>query len=214
VAAVATLFAVRIVAAMAALASVALLVGAAPAGRPSDTLLRPGVGVGTIRLGMPLSEVRSVLGRPSAVVRRKPYGFGSEYVEYAWGIERAWHVGVLRRRTSRVVFLVTSRPARTASGAGVGSTYQVLQRKLGARCYRQPVSPTLPGAAEMHRDFVGCRLGRLGKPVTGFELLTECTIPADRYSRECPDRTRRYVASEVWMADRLGQDILDIRDIR
>jgi hypothetical protein len=169
--------------------------------------------VGALRLGMTFEQVRSVLGRPAQVRDRDPYGFG-EYVQYAWGNDGAWEVGLFGRSlaTSRVVLVSTSRPARTSQHVGVGSTHTVLQRALGARCYRQRVGPQIPDAAMPHRDFVSCWLGRPGKAVTVFSLFTECTIPRDRYSVTCPDDTRRYRALEVSIASVLGQRILRMNE--
>jgi hypothetical protein len=200
----------RAAASLAALAAaIALTTTAATAAPPRGELLRPGVGVGAVRLGMTFSQVRAVLGRPSRVRDRDPYGFG-EYVQYAWGVDGAWEVGLYGRSpaSSRVVLVSTSRSARTPQGAGVGSTHASLRRVLGARCYRQRVGPKIPDAAVPHRDFVSCWLGRPEGPVTVFSLFTECTISRERYSVTCPDDKRRYRALEVSIASNLGQRIL------
>lgn len=199
--------------AIVALVSGAVLVANLASAAPSrDTLLRPGVGAGNVRLGMTLAQVRAVLGKPSRIDRQEPYGFGSEYVEYAWGVEASWRVGVVGRvaSASRVVFLATSRRERTRAGAGVGSAHPVLQRVLGARCYRQ--RSELAGTT-YERDFYGCYLGKHGGPVTFFRLDSRCSLPRGRYY-VCPLAKRRYFAYEVWIADRIGQELRGIREIR
>jgi hypothetical protein len=177
--------------------------------------LRPGVGAERIRLGMTLAQVRRVLGTPSRISRHRRYGF-SEYVQYVWGAQSTWQIGVsgLSGRPPRVVYIATARPVRTPNGAGVGSTYKSLQRKLGARCYRRLVSATLPGAATEYRDLVLCYVGRPRAPVTVFPLTMQCAITKAHYSGTCPNDKRRYRALEVWIVSRLGQEILGIDEAK
>ena len=67
-------------------ALVAAVVAAAAAhGAPQrDALVRPGVGIGKIRLGMTPAQVFRALGRTPLVNRRIDFGFGTRYVEYGW----------------------------------------------------------------------------------------------------------------------------------
>ncbi len=187
----------------------AVCVGATFAAPARDSLLRPGIGAGKIRLGMTYGQVRAVLGRPLRVTDRKRYGFGREYVEYVWGLDPSWRVGVAGEgaASARVVLISTWRPAeRTRGGVGVGSTHRTLQRRLGARCYRQRVGVAI---VTTYRDFVVCYLGKPEKrPITKFELLMECTLPRDRYSVTCPNDKRRYRAAAVTIVSTLGQAIL------
>ena len=193
---------------LAAGAAVSLAVAPASAAPGRDALLRPGVGAGKLRLGMTFAQVRAVLGTPARARFRQRYGFRGEYVQYVWGRDADWEVGVVGERptTARVVLIRTWRPERTRVGVGVGSTHVALQRRLGARCYRQLVGPAIYAP---HRDFVVCYLGTEGKqPITYFGLRTECTLPRDRYSAECPSDKRRYRASDVTIVSKLGQRIL------
>ena len=201
---------VRAVTALASLATAAVLMVASAEATPTrDALLRPGIGAGEVRLGMTFSQVRKAIGRPTRVERREMYRL-ERYVEYTWGINSTWRVGLHGRTlaTSRVVFLQTTRRERTAGGAGVGSTYRKLQRTLGARCYRQR-SGLRPQPS--HSDFVGCYLGKRGEPVTYFPLYRDCALPEDRYYL-CPFSHRRYVAYGVSIADSIGQEIKGIRE--
>ncbi len=200
----------RALAAVASLTSVAVLVVASAEATPTrDTLLRPGIGAGKVRLGMTFAQVRRAIGRPTRVERREIYRFET-YVEYAWGINSSWRVGFHGRTLarSRVVFLQTTRRERTAGGAGVGSTYRKLQDTLGARCYR-PRSELRPRPS--YSDFVGCYLGKRGDSVTYFPLHRECALPENRYYI-CPFSHRRYLAHEVWIADPVGQEIKGIHE--
>ena len=193
---------------VAAGATIVLAVAPASAAPERDTLLRPGIGAGKLRLGMTLTQVRAVLGRPLRVQFRRPAGFRGEYVQYVWGLDAAWEVGFVGRDAadSRAVLVDTSRPERTRGGVGVGSTHRTLQRRLGARCYRERVGAAIYAP---HRDFVVCYLGNEGKgPITRFGLLTECTLPRDRYSVECPSDKRRYRAGDVTIVSVVGQRIL------
>jgi hypothetical protein len=116
-----------------------LLLGAAvtaapTASAPSSTrLIRLGVGIGKIRLGMTYAEVRRALGRPQLVNRRQDRGFGNRYIEYLWNYDE-WRVGLLGPRgRERVVRVSTAlRSERTPERVGVGSTPRQL-----ARAYRR-----------------------------------------------------------------------------
>jgi len=55
----------------------AAVAAAAAATAPSVTqLIRPGVAIGKVRLGMSFAQVRRALGRPQLVNRREERGFG------------------------------------------------------------------------------------------------------------------------------------------
>ena len=114
---------------------VAAAVGAAPiASAPSSSsLIRLGVGIGKVRLGMSYAEVRRALGRPQLVNRVQDRGFGNRYVEYLWNYGD-WRVGLLGPRgRERVVRVATAvRRERTPERIGVGSTPRQL-----ARAYRR-----------------------------------------------------------------------------
>ena len=96
--------------------------GSAAGATQRDALVRPGVSIGKIRLGMTFVEVRRGLGRPMFVNRRERLGFGRVYVEYAWSYAE-WLVGFQsERRVLRVVRISTTlRNERTRDGIGVGT---------------------------------------------------------------------------------------------
>ena len=94
-----------------------------------DALVRPGVGIGKVRLGMTPAQVFRALGRTQVVNRRIDYGFGKRYVEYGWDYT-SWSVGFTGRPNSFRVSKVatTLRRERTRGGVGVGTTLRALLR--------------------------------------------------------------------------------------
>jgi hypothetical protein len=189
---------VRAVAVSSAVAAVlAAAAGTAAGASERDAVIRPGVGIGKVRLGMPLARVRLALGPPTAVGRRTKLGFGSEYVEYHWGWSR-WRVGVLGRRGGRRVVMVATglRRERTRSGVGVGSSERTVRRRLGARCGRL----SEPQVAQ----FEGwCYVGNRGAPQTFFRLGGSCALPP-RTTPVCPMAKRVFTVYEVVVANPVG----------
>jgi hypothetical protein len=120
----------------------AVAAGSGTSAPTSSQLVRRGVGIGKIRLGMTYPEVRRALGRPQLVNRVQNRGFGTRYVEYLWNYGD-WRVGLLGPRgRERVVRVSTKlRRERTREGVGVGSTVRQL-----ARHYRRT-------ADCVHRDY-------------------------------------------------------------
>jgi hypothetical protein len=113
-----------------------LAFGLLAAGSRANASIRPHQGIGRLTLGMTLTEVKRVLGRPMLVNRRVNRGFGRVYVEYAWDYG-FWIVGFHSERgRSRVVRISTmSRAARTSEGVGIGSRVsEVVRRYPSARC--------------------------------------------------------------------------------
>lgn len=109
-----------------------------------DALIRPGVGIGKVRLGMTQAQVFRTLGRPSVVNRRLNFGFGTRYVEYDWGFG-TWTVGLTGRRGDLRVTKIgtTLRRERTARRVGIDSTPRALLRAFpNASCVlRVPPNP-------------------------------------------------------------------------
>jgi hypothetical protein len=99
---------------------VAVSAAAAPA---HELVIRPGVGIGKVRLGMSLSEVRAAWGRPQALTtKRRSIELQYEFAAYVVtltgprGHERVVRVGTTLRRE------------RTRQGIGVGSPETLLRR--------------------------------------------------------------------------------------
>jgi len=122
----------------------AALVAAAATATPGaaaperDTLIRPGVGIGKVRLGMTVAQVRRALGRQDTGWS-EPRAFGRRYLELNWdrGRDDYTSVGFLGASSSlRAVVIGTTRPSeRTSGGVGPGTTVSRLERVYpGARC--------------------------------------------------------------------------------
>jgi hypothetical protein len=149
---------------LAAIGFVVVLVAASPtaAERESDLLVRHGQGIGKLRLGMTLAEVKRLLGTPRAENKRERRTRGYTYLELDWEYAR-WTVGFLRapRGTHRAVSIGTVlRNQRTPEGLGVGSRERELGRRLdGLRCWRvRPIRD--PYGAHSNECVYGERAGR------------------------------------------------------
>jgi hypothetical protein len=125
---------------VAAVAALALL-GAAPgASAPQyDLLVRHGQGIGKLRLGMTLPQVKGLLGPPRATNKKERRGRGGDtYLELDWDWSW-WTVGFVRRAGGRyqaVMIGTVSRSQRTREGLAVGSSRDQLSRRLrGLRCW-------------------------------------------------------------------------------
>ena len=147
--------AVTVAAAVVALGAVAGA-GAAPS---RDLLIRPGVGIGKMRLGMTAAQVRTAMGKPQAVLVQQE-SFGRRVVEwqYAYG---AYTVRLEGRRTALRVTGVSTTfvRERTRAGFGVGTPESRIERVYAGRvrCEALTMGP-LPGGGhrvlEPSRDCV------------------------------------------------------------
>ena len=109
----------------------ALLAGgvATAEGAPErDGQIRPSVGIGKIRLGMTVAEVRRILGPPQLLNRRVSLGFGREHREYVWN----WFEWSVAFRGApgglRTVRVTTTRRNHRYRGIGVGTRMRDLVR--------------------------------------------------------------------------------------
>lgn len=186
------------------LAVVAVAAGSAGAAPQRDALIRPGVGIGQVRVGMTFAQVRRTLGPPEAVLRRRPFGFGGHYTEYGWN-GTDWTVAVTGRGDrARVVSVATGlRRERTRiRRVGVGSTELAVRRGLGARCFGKeervdPITGEKVYSPTFGKDSMTCFLGRSQKaPHTTFSLIEQCRIPAP-HPMQCPGEERVYRVYEV-----------------
>jgi len=167
--------------------ALAVLTGGASAAPERDTLVRPGIGIGRITLGMTPTQVERVLGRHTLVNKRHELGFGRTYVEHDWDYAR-WTVGYEGRRGQlRVVRVATNQSTqRTPQGVGVGSQPRDIVRAYpAARCALR---------------YLNRRWDLLGRYVTVTApngRLTSFLVATPWYGR---DRTHRVV--EVMVAQR------------
>jgi hypothetical protein len=191
------------------LVAAALSLGAASASAlpARDAFIHPGVGIGEVRIGMTLAEVRRALGQPEAVMRRRRFGFG-HYTEYAWA-GTDWIVAVIGRGDrARVVSVATGlRRERTRTRkVGVGSTELAVRRGLGARCFGKeervdPITGEKVYPPTVGTDTMTCFLGRSQKaPHTTFSLVERCRLLLPTHV-QCPGEQRVYRVYEVKVAE-------------
>jgi hypothetical protein len=113
--------------------------GVAGAARSDAELIRHGVGIGSVRLGMSEAQVRRVMGRPTAVVRRRT-GFGGVRLELQF--DQADYTVELRRRAGRFQTVAVSTilaRERTREGFGVGTLELRVRRAYGGRLRCEPL---------------------------------------------------------------------------
>jgi hypothetical protein len=118
-------------------------VGVGGAARSDAELIRHGVGIGSVRLGMTEAQVRRALGRPTAVIRRRT-GFGGLRVELQFA--QAEYTVTLRRRAGRFQVVAVSTilaQERTREGFGVGTLERRVRRAYGRRLRCEPLRTRL-----------------------------------------------------------------------
>jgi hypothetical protein len=161
----------RIFAGLAVLGCTALaLVASAGAAPQRDALIRPGVGIGKVRLGMSLAQVRAAWGRPQAVIPSQERGARQLELQYDYAAYVVTLVGVPGRERVTSVGTTLAKE-RTSQGVGVGSLERRLQRAFGGelRCDRLDVvympRSSVPVLGSNRRD---CTLGAASRPQTMF----------------------------------------------
>ena len=94
----------------------------------TESTIYPGVGIGKVKLGMTLTQVKHVLGADAIVNDRETVN-GSDYLELGWNFS-AWAVGFVRHgSTYRAVHVTTAlRAQRTTTGIGPGAFWLKLAR--------------------------------------------------------------------------------------
>lgn len=121
--------------------AVALLVAAAGAGSTgaAGPSIRPGVGIGTIRLGMTEAQLPVVLGRPEAS-HREPSTFGR--LRAVLQYQGATYTVILDGRPGalRVTAVSTTLARhRSAEGFGVGTPERTLRVRFASRLRCEPL---------------------------------------------------------------------------
>jgi hypothetical protein len=170
--------------------ALAVLTGGASAAPERDALVRPGVGIGRISIGMTQPQVQRILGRPTLVNRRYQLGFGRSYVEHDWDYAR-WTVGYEGRPGQlRVVRVATNvRTERTPQRIGVGSRPRDIARAYAsARC------------VERSRTDGWARVGRYVIVRAPNGRLTSFLVAQPWYGQ---DRTQRVIEVMVTVQPRI-----------
>lgn len=162
-----------------------------------DALVRPGEGIGKVRLGMTLTQARRSLGRPFVFERARLFP-GLRYLEYRTN-DHAWDVGFLgpRGREGLVVVSTQAGSERTKEGVGVGTPVPAVAFKLRAhkpQCARSyPFINYRLHPLQVSRCAIRSETTR-GKATTSFVGRETCTTPMIRY-QGCP--RIRYVVNWV-----------------
>jgi hypothetical protein len=177
---------IRTLAAVSALTAAAG--GTAEAASQASRVIRPGMGVGKLNLGMTEAEVRRAMGQPWAVIRR-PAGFGLRSVEYQYDLA-AYTVRFVgargRLRAVRITTIV--RKERTPKGIGPGSLERDLVRAYpGIRCGRLRLARDGDGTVFVATNGRECTLTTIGGRRTIFRtsvsLPTRETLTVAKYLR-------------------------------
>lgn len=166
-------------------AALIVLVGGASAAPERDMLVRPGVGIGRISIGMTQAEVVRILGTHQRVNRRYRLGFGRSYVEHDWDYGR-WTIGYEGRSGQLKVVRVGTLQAtqRTPKGIGVGARPRdIVAAYPSARC------------ADRYRNFKWYFVGRYVTVKSPNGRLTAFLVKTPYFGR---DRTHRVI--EVMVA--------------
>jgi hypothetical protein len=101
----------------------------------TESTIYPGVGIGKVKLGLTLTQVKHVLGSDAIVNDRETIN-GSEYLELGWNFS-AWAVGFARHgSTYHAVHVTTALHAqRTTTGVGPGTFWLTLVKAYpGGAC--------------------------------------------------------------------------------
>jgi hypothetical protein len=143
----------------------------------TESTIYPGVGIGKVKLGMTLTQVKSALGTPQTVNARKQLSGGRGFIEYGWNFSTIWVGFVNTKGVLRAVLVGTDAVAqRTRSGVGVG-THIARVKKLRARCYVGTEWLTHPYFDPEQRLGSHCVLPGAGGRSTVFVL--KCIGPRD-----------------------------------
>jgi hypothetical protein len=172
---------------LAALGCIALaLVASADAAPQRDVLIRPGSGIGKVRLGMSLAQVRAAWGRPQATIVSQERGARRLELQYDYAAYVVTLLGEPRRE--HVVGIGTTlAKERTAQGLGVGSLERRLQGAFRSRlhCDRLDVvyapRSSIPILGSNARD---CTLGASSGPHTVFTSKIRLRYAWDQHPPE------------------------------
>jgi len=171
--------------AVATLSAAALLCSSAAASPSSTLVIRPGVGIAKLRLGMTEAQVRRAMGRPRFVVPRQA-SFGLRSVEYQYGFaDYTVRLAGPRGRLRAVRVGTTLVRERTPSGVGVGSAERAILR--------------------VHRSLrcQALRTNRYGSVRLVATIQRECTLfaPSGRrtiFTTDVLERPFEVVTPEIW----------------
>lgn len=162
-------------------AAIIVLVVAAVVVPPSfaiETTLMPGVGIGKVKLGMTLAQVKKALGPPQTVNKRAQLPGRHGYIEYGWDFSTLWVGFVNTKGVLHAVLVGTDlRSQGTLKGVGIGTVRETLRRKLpvvacGPKNWQLGAGAYVR-AAEEKGSVDYCLFGPADGRVTAFHLYTD-----------------------------------------
>jgi hypothetical protein len=166
-----------------ALAALVAALTAATAGARSDAnaVIRHGVGIGKVRLGMTEAQVRAALGKPSSTLDEAgSFGRRTHELQYDGS---AWLVRLGGRPLRVVQVATTLRRERTREGLGVGSFERdVLKAYPRLRCERLRTGPFpgSPNSRMLLTQVRECVLDTGRGTQTVFSSVIERKVPWER----------------------------------
>lgn len=161
--------------------------GAAQATPTRDALVRPGVGIGELRLGMTLEETLRTLGRPVVfeVVRVFPEQ-RLRYLQYRTR-DYSWRIAVFGVRGRERLARISSRVRRERTRGGVGVGTPVAKLPVALRAQRPVCVKRYPFFNYvLHEDLyvAACAVRTPGidrSTTTVFDGEATCAVPVLRY---------------------------------
>jgi len=150
-----------------------------------DAAVRPGVGIGKLRLGMTLVDVRKALAQPLFVSQPTRVSRGARYLQYE-SDNGLWQVGLLGPRgRERLASISTQSRRERLRNVGVGTLVSTLPERLA------PLSPKcVRGSAYINYNVIPSGIATCA--ITTKSVLTifwgdpQCAVPQVRY-QGCPE---------------------------
>ena len=146
----------------------------------TESTIYPGVGIGMVKLGMTLRQVKKALGSPQLVDTRAQLSGRRGYAEYGWNFSTLW-VGFVntRGRLHAVLIGTDLRAQRTTDGVGVGTTLETLRHRYRVTCNVGPNADA---------RFVGQPLFEPAMRIAGWCVLGPSATPTTIFRMGCPSR--------------------------
>ena len=134
-------------------------------------MIRPGVSIGKLRLGMPEAAARKAYPYPFAKREARP--FGRQYVRMSFGLSPYSAVLYGPKGRTRVVSVYTlSARERTPEGVGIGTTEARMREVYGARLQCDPPHEYVRDGVTLYNRSRPCSLqGRRAE--TSFGLVMD-----------------------------------------
>ncbi|MCP9484416.1 MAG: hypothetical protein MSC30_01015 [Gaiellaceae bacterium MAG52_C11] len=152
-----------------------------------DALIRPGEGIGKLRLGMSLKESRAALGQPIQFESARSVSRGTlRYLQYG-SRDGVWRIALLGRRGSEKLVSIStdSRRERLRNGVGVGTLVSTLPERLRTLDPKCVAGEAFLNSRVFPVGAITCAI-TTGRALTIFFGDAECAVPTIRY-QGCPE---------------------------